>query len=495
MKRCRAICAMLTLVLLSSILNVGSSATDTTIKKPDLTIALKTQLNYKSSYINDPNDAFRDLVRQYEQKTGKTVQVTFYSSEDDLNTKMNVELLSGGPDLISGTDISYWSLARRGAFADIAELIENDPDIDMDDFFPNIIDPFKDEEGRLFIMPCSYWYQFVMINNTLMDKMGLKAPDEWTMHNVMEICAQFNASDGIPADTDSFFDDSIYTSASDELMASIDFIKNTSYINALDDTVLKYLYEVPSVSYYTYWGSGLTNSNATLSHNLFLALTMDLLSLHDSAMVFSAAESYEVRNYPRSEYRAGEYLFDPSWAFCINNGGNTEDAWQFLKFLLSDKVQSGTIQSGYLFNNPVNKNAVEKRMDRLKLAADDLIESTEFKTEADKAAATDYVTNYMNRYFEAYTKTRDALTTPVLTDPILEKSLLSAIENMAGKNADLTEIRAEITRIIDVYMSETGGDIQSGYIVIYIAAAVLVFGGGAAGIVVAVRKRKKAKVE
>jgi hypothetical protein len=202
-----------------------------------------------------------------------------------------------------------------------------------------------------------------------------------------------------------------------------------------------------------------------------------------------------VRNYPRSEYRAGEYLFVPTWAFCINKAGNTEEAWQFLKFLLSDEVQSGTIQTGYLFVNPVNKNAVEMRIAMIRKDAATQIDNMGYGSADAKTAAMDFVTGYMNRYLEEYTKTRDALTTPVLTDPILEKSLLSAIDNMAAQKSDTSEIRAELTRIIDTYMNETGGDIRSGYKVIYIIVTAVAVGGAAATTVIAARKRKKARIQ
>jgi len=493
MKHFRTFCLMLMLVLLLPILAVGS-ATDMAKKEPDLTIALKPVLYATSLSIKDTNGAFKELVRQYEEKTGKTVEVTFYSSDEDVNSKLNIELLAGGPDLISGTAIPFWSLGRRGALADIAELIENDPDVDMDDFSANIIDPFKDNEGRLFIMPCSFRYQYVMINNTLMDKMGLKAPQEWTMQNLMESITQFRHSDSKPADTISEFDAHRYIYALYELMVSIDFAKNTSHFNELDDTIFDYIIEVPPQTVEYSWDSLLTSSNETLSHYLYRPWVMNLSSLSESACLFSSAESYEVRNYPRSKYRVGKYLYEPTWAFCINNAGNTEEAWQFLKFLLSDEVQSGKIPSGYIFQNPVNINAVEKRTELIKQYTADDIESMKFKSVDDKAAAIDFVTGYMNRYFEAYTKTRNALTTPIITDPILEKSLLSTIENMAAQDADLTEVRAELTRIVDVYMSEEGGDIRSGYTVIYIAAVAAAC-GAVAGIVAVVRRRKKAKAQ
>jgi hypothetical protein len=165
-----------------------------------------------------------------------------------------------------------------------------------------------------------------------------------------------------------------------------------------------------------------------------------------------------------------------------------------MKFMLSDEIQTGDMSDLYPIENPVNQRAAEKRMALIREQTESISEEVKAGNRIiiSKHDPDDYM-NQIDRYLDIYTRLRDALTTPIIGDPVLKDSILSAIENMSGRAFNADEVRAELTRIVDVYMSEEGGDIQSGYKVIYITAAVAAIGGAAVGIVVTVRKHKKAK--
>jgi|GEM_PF-705075 len=485
MKKTRFFILLLAFVLVFSLF--GRSNAKETESEPDLTIAMKS-----------PSMNFVKLVNRYKNETGKKVKIM---SGSDLDTKLNMELLSGeGPDLIQGTEIPYWLLAERGALADIAELIENDPDMSMDDFFENIINPLKDEEGHLYIMPCSFIIFFAMINEQLFEKAGISIPEEWTLENLIETCIEFTKSEDKPSDTYAMFwgNEVLSMAVKDELMSAIDFSGKTSNMDMIDDLILEYLAEPSIISSNNTYANPMT-ALYDISPYLYFTETLPLLSyICGATAIIFENDQYEVRNFPRSKHNQGEYFYRLEYAFCINKAGNVDEAWQFMKYLLSEEVQTGSVTEIYVFDNPVNKKAAEKRIDMIRDDVEELVRSIKEGSPKDrwleqsKHSPDEYMT-HINRFIDTYIRLRDALTTPVIVDAVLEESLLSAIERVGGDNFDASKVRKEVSRIVDVYMNEEGGDIQTGYIVIYIILGGIFVITVSAVIIVTIKRRRNVK--
>jgi len=494
MKRCRILSITLALaLLLSTVFVCNAAVADTKDSEPDLTIAMKNGV-----YASD-DTLFINLVHQYEKETGKKVEVTFYPRDEEVNTKMNIELLAGaGQDLIQGTDLPFWALAQRGVFANYSELIANDPDVDISDFYGNIINPLKDSDGNLYIMPCSFSFDIIMPNTALLEKVGLSVPEDWTLQSLIDSCVAYTALKEKPSDTYamSWWGKDYFSEISaDELITAVDFNKEIADFTNLDTGVIDYLMTLPKVSNGTLFNPYDISSYAYFMMDIGLSPLMrgDTLTLFEN-------DQYEARNLPRSTYKKGEYLFTPQLAFCINNAGRTEEAWLFMKFMLSNNVQTGNLNVDYAITNPVNKAAAEARITLIRNQVSELVEKLkngqqiETRYTRSKHSPEDYV-NQISRYVSVYTDLRDALTTPIISDNVLKDSLLSSVEQMRAENYNAAKVRNELTRIVDVYMSETGGDIRSGYTVIYIALAVVAVGGATAGILVVVRIHKRAKAQ
>jgi len=471
------------MTLVASIKSVNTAVAKD--EKPDLTIAMKEG--------RDQN--FRLLVHKYMVKTGKKVELIIYPKDESQNTRVYTELLSGrGPDLIQGTDFAYWTLAECGALVDIAELMENDPDININDFFQNIVDPFKDEEGHLYIMPCSFLFLFVIVNHELFEKVGMSIPEEWTYESFLQTCIKYTELSEKPLNTAALNgngDIYILRETERELVSAIDFRNKTSYLNELDNTVFECLAGLSNIS-------KISDSYYNISPYLFFSVYMQLDNYKYFKYIIENNDC-EVRNLPRSKYREGEYLFEPIYSMSINKAGNVDEAWQFLKYLLSEEVQTGTIDSyspgDNLIWNPVNKKAAEKRIELIRKQA---YEHAEYAKKGrgsflyDTKHSPDKFMKQVDRCIELYISLRDALTTPIISDDTLKESLVFAIKQETGKNFNVTKLRNELSRIVDVYMSEEGGDLQSGYTNIYIIFSVTI-GISVFTVLFSTLKRKKVK--
>ena len=458
---------------------------------PDLTIAMGTTGN--TVY----DGSFRHIVGKYEAETGKDIEVERYDSKD-LNTVMNIKILSGeGPDMFLAASIPYRSMAERKMFADIGALIEKDPDVDIEDFFPNIIKPLMDEEGHLYLMPCSFDFKAVLINKPLLNENSMEMP-EGTLENLIKTCVEFTERTKNEPNAYALLwgTGEIADGAKKELITAMDYRKKISFFSEIDDTVYNLIGNPPYIS------SSKDVGKVPLLHDIspYLIISdspsLDLPWNNAGVMNIFEYDEYEVRNFPRISNYKEEYFYMPTLAFCINKAGNVEEAWQFLKYLLSDEVQTGTLSMQYVIVNPVNIKAAEKRSE---LIREEVSKQAEYKRQVlPPISSLNYSTHTadefeinIDRYLSIYAQMRDALRTPVLCEPILQESIYSAIEQEAGENFDPQEMKKELARIVDVYMGEGSGDIQSGYTIVYIiAGAVVVL---SAVIIVAGRKKRGSK--
>lgn len=149
-------------------------------QKKELTFAM-LYLNYdmQESVIkfNRTNEEYRISIKTYVDDD--------YSNYEDALTLFNSDLASGSiADMFilpSGGGVSIANLAAKGVLADLTELIENDPDISMDDFIPNIIEALS-INGKLYGISDSFSVQ------TLVGKTAnVGSGTSWTFKEVLEM--------------------------------------------------------------------------------------------------------------------------------------------------------------------------------------------------------------------------------------------------------------------------------------------------------------------
>lgn len=82
---------------------------------------------------NRHNDKYRIDVVDYSQ----------YNTEEDYSaglTKLNTEIMAGNmPDIIALSELPYTQLAAKGLLADLYKLMENDKEINREDYFENVL--------------------------------------------------------------------------------------------------------------------------------------------------------------------------------------------------------------------------------------------------------------------------------------------------------------------------------------------------------------------
>ncbi|MDR2590391.1 MAG: hypothetical protein LBC71_05340, partial [Oscillospiraceae bacterium] len=130
-------------------------------------------------------DELQDAVLMFNQ-TNKDYQIIVndYASYDtDWNeglTRLQIELVTGsGPDLIFN---SYNILPKQGPYIDLYSLIDVDPDINREDFFPNILTAFENPDGTLTMLSNGF-----NIRTMISTKEALGFIDKWTLSEMFKL--------------------------------------------------------------------------------------------------------------------------------------------------------------------------------------------------------------------------------------------------------------------------------------------------------------------
>lgn len=120
------------------------------------------------------------------------VKITFDCIVDDVGNgipddcenryvQKTVTELSGGDaaDIVDLAYVSFYKYAKTGLFEDLNELMANDPEINRDDLYTNILDAFEDAEGKLYALPPVFRFSVFLLNDYIMYEMDMDAEKEF----------------------------------------------------------------------------------------------------------------------------------------------------------------------------------------------------------------------------------------------------------------------------------------------------------------------------
>lgn len=467
MKRiiCMLVCALL-LIPQGVVHGAGSAG--------DVTIALTKDLQ----------DRLEPLIKEYEALSGTAVRIEYYESDADYRTAINTQILAGGgPDLFLGTKVPYWEYARKGLLADVGELL-NKSDFSAD-MAVGVIDPLRDGDGKLYILPCSYNFYVVMINRELAARYGIDIPSELTFYNIFDMILEFGEKAVKDTGVYGLLGGAYYIQQLmlNEILARIDFpagehnvasVGNDllAYINSVSEMPTDYMYEPPEYfCIIAYAGNGDVYKPAV--GNLIMN------------------DTFVVEPMPRVD--EGDLpLFEPDRAFCISKRGNVEGAWGLLQYFLDAEVQTASASA---FPNPIRTSAAEARLDAQSGVVASAIESAEKGTSNMAQAFPNLVERAefeaaLERYIAKFSGMLDSEKQPLLTDPTLSANILDIITAANSESIASGETKKGIISAVDIYINETGGDVSSGYLVLYIVAGVVLLAGGVFVIRAVVRRGK-----
>lgn len=342
--------AVLTLAVAYSDRFIESAVSKFQKDHPGVKVDIK---DYKAAYMSTSEGGLSDDEIQRADKATEDFQ--------RINT---TEIMAGkGADIVEVGSLPYRKYIAKNALVNLSEWMANDREFDINKYNQKILNACK-YKGNLYILPVSFSFVMLGGNKSILEKEGIKIDDtNWTWSDFFKIAQAVTKDtngDGKPdqyalpkmAGTDEIFD---YMFNSNKF---IDYDKKTASFDSkefvdlleLSKTISGYKIYNPQVDSDKLWE--MTDPGTIAFVNEYISSYQSLIfaqALSNGEVVFLNSPSFEdVDNKP----------FIPGRTFAVNNNSKYKDeAWEFLKFLISDEMQA----SEDLFDFVVNLAAQKQR--------------------------------------------------------------------------------------------------------------------------------------
>lgn len=303
-------------------------------EKKILTLAMAyTDWGIRSEVIkfNKNNDEYRISIQDYS---------SMYATEEDYNagiTRLNTDIVSGKvPDiLLLDESMPVDSYMTKGLFEDLKPYIENDNELDINNFMPNIIDMCS-KNGKLYMLVPSFYIQ------TLTAKTSEVGPDRgWTVQEAMDLW------DSKPEGTE-FINGMTKIDMLNECMNfagsqfidwesgkcnfnSDDFVKMLEFVNRFPEKIDDdYYTDAYWENYDSQWRTG-----KVITSQSYIGDFRSYNNIEKSLF----GEDVTMIGFPSADGDGSVVM--PGIQLCMSaKSSNKDGAWEFLRIFLTDEYQS-----------------------------------------------------------------------------------------------------------------------------------------------------------
>jgi multiple sugar transport system substrate-binding protein len=124
-----------------------------------------------------------------------TIELIPFAGED---AKMDSMIAAGTPpDFMPFGDVNWYQYYVDGVLLNLQPLIDADEEFSEDDYFAEILDTSRNDEGDLYCLGPDFGAQLLWYNKSLFDEAGLPYPDEdWTWQDHKDAAAAITAGEG-----------------------------------------------------------------------------------------------------------------------------------------------------------------------------------------------------------------------------------------------------------------------------------------------------------
>lgn len=289
---------------------------------------------------NKTSELYRISILDYSQ----------YSTDEDYlagYTRLNNDILAGKiPDIMILTeDMPIDSYISKGLFADLYEMIDNDPELNREDYFENVFEAFS-RDGELYCIVPSF-----TVNTVIAKQSDVGDVTGWTMQEAINILKSKPEGTALFA-----FDENRqsigYTLINNCLAQYVD--KNTGLCNFDSQSfkdVLSFVADLPDQANINYDDPEIWNKYDTQYRDGTTLASQQSLYGFDSLVYYfhgMFGEPIAYVGYP-TEDRNGSSIYSNE-KYAITRKAEKEGAWEFLRYYLTREYQEK------VYNFPIIKD-------------------------------------------------------------------------------------------------------------------------------------------
>ncbi len=334
----------------------------TQVDESDGTATAKKEINvyFYSPYPHHVRQEVMSIINKF-HNAYPNIHVNLIET-NDIN-QLNTEILAGKADILFG----YYYVKdyiSKNLLADLEEAAKNDADFYINDYIDNIIEASRYKE-KLYIIPVLYEIQPFVGNKALLGKNNIELDIDWTWIDFYKAINKANEKGEkcygllkIMEDEDYWFQNTVR----DILDYAIDWDKKEAKFESKEflDTI-KLLKEIKSCNRYIHpEAQSLVRGgrNKELIENETLFYPGWPVTYHNILIFRSYPEGIVVLPEPRSEY-SNSIPFLSYNASILEGSSEKEEAWLFIKYLLSEDIQFYLSEKSMV----INKEADNKRQE------------------------------------------------------------------------------------------------------------------------------------
>lgn len=301
------------------VLSLGCLWVDTDVKKRVISF-------------NKTSSEYRIVITDYSQ----------YDTEEDWmagTKKFNSDVASGqAPDIVIANDPSIiHNYISKGLFADLTDYIKNDPDINFDDIFPNLIKASSYNDKIYEIVPS------FTISTVAGKKSVLGDRNSWTMEEFLQF--KNSLQPGMSMFADATRENMLYNFLSVNVSDYMDFGKGKCYFDTPEFvSLLEYLKEFPkSEEMYTneYWENyDYESAESAYRENKVVLSPTSIYDIRELKYLIRGTfgEAVTFIGYPCKEGNGSS--INPMASYAISAKSAYKDAaWDFVKYYYSNEYQ------------------------------------------------------------------------------------------------------------------------------------------------------------
>lgn len=368
---------------------------------------------------------------------GKVTNGNPNESKEKYINNINTELMSGqGADIISVRMLPYKKYISRNMFTDIGELMKSDKNYEPSKYYANIFEAVQFNKG-LYTIPLDYTYQ-LFGSNTELDI----DDSNWCWQDFFSVAQ--NILDGENTGTRNKY----ILSETDEDLFNLIFEK--SYIKFVNEEekkssfMSKEFIDLLKICKELSNKKNVRQSSAKINKDDIgqsLFYIYDIPSVSSLASIEASDPIKSLLKLP-SDVKSGDLSFNSSMIFAINNASKSKAAaWKFIKFLLSDEMQSSPALPGF----PVNKDAYKHKLTN---------ETEQFSQNDSITLSKDKKTDLMNKY-AAFT---DSIALGINNYPYADSRILQIVKEEVkaffSEKLPAEDVAQAIQNKVTIYLKE-----------------------------------------
>ena len=317
--------------------------------KKTLTLAvmyLDYQVQQKIIDFNRHSDTTRIEVKDYSE----------YNTEEDYTaglTKLTTEIMAGNlPDLLNMDGLPYDQLANKGLLEDLYPYLDEDKDLNRDDFFPTVLSALEVNGGLYQVAPSFQILTLIGGSSVVGNKPG------WTYDEFNAALASMPAG-CTPLDQYTTRDDILQRLVTLEMENLVDWstgkcsFDGEEYVNILE-FANRFQAEFDWENYE--WTTD-ESTEKRIAEGRQMLMAANIYSIEDmmyNDLYFGGDATYI--GYPTSN-GVGNMMSLTSGFSMSAKCSDKEAAWAFLRTVLSEEYQSN------IWGLPINKHAFDKKLE------------------------------------------------------------------------------------------------------------------------------------